>query len=75
MLFGEYDYATDIAVQREEAAEEATEKMQLIADKTFIKNIEILAKNLNVSIEEACEKLNDTYEHYQEIKKKLETAS
>jgi hypothetical protein len=79
MLFGEYDYATDIAVQREEAAEEATEKavamMQLKADKTFIENIEILAKNLNVSIEEACEKLNDTYEHYQEIKKKLETAS
>jgi hypothetical protein len=64
MLMAEYDYATDIEVQREEAAEEAT-------NKTFVEDVENAAQNFNVSIKEACEKLGKSYEVYLQAKKNI----
>ena len=65
MLMAEYDYETDIAVQRQEAAEKATK----IADnKRFVEDIEKISKNFRISIQEACEKLDSSYEKYLESK-------
>ncbi|MDO4460857.1 MAG: hypothetical protein Q4C42_12410, partial [Clostridia bacterium] len=61
MLMAEYDYETDIAVQRQEAAKTAD-------DKRFIEDIEKVSKNFHISIQEACEKLESSYEKYLEIK-------
>ena len=48
MLMAEYDYETDIAVQRQEAAEKATK----IADnKRFVEDIEKISKNFRISIQ------------------------
>ena len=62
LLLDEYSYETDIEVQREEAAEEATEK-KLIA---YVEN---LSESLQISTEEACDKLKEPYEKYLEAKK------
>jgi hypothetical protein len=61
MLMAEYDYATDIEVQREEAAE-------IAENKSFVEYVENVAKNFHVSIQEACEKLGRSYEEYLQIK-------
>ena len=63
LLLDEYSYETDIEVQREEAAEEATEK-KLIA---YVEN---LSESLQISTEEACDKLKEPYEKYLEAKKR-----
>lgn len=69
MLMAEYDYETDIAVQRQEAAEIAAEKATKIADnKRFVEDIEKISKNFRISIQEACEKLDSSYEKYLESK-------
>jgi hypothetical protein len=72
MLMAEYDYATDIEVQREEAAEEAAkEATKKATNKTFVEAVENAAQNFNVSIEEACEKLGKSYEVYLQAKKSI----
>jgi uncharacterized membrane protein YfhO len=75
MLMAEYDYATDIEVQREEAAEEAREEVRAEAkkalNKNFIEMVENVAKNFQISIQEACEKSGRSYEEYLEIKNNL----
>ena len=72
MLMAEYDYETDIAVQRQEAAEEAAEKAAKKADdKRFVEDIDKIAKNFHISVQEACEKLESSYEKYLEIKNRL----
>lgn len=69
MLMAEYDHETDIAVQRQEAAEIAAEKATKIADnKRFVEDIEKISKNFRISIQEACEKLDSSYEKYLESK-------
>lgn len=69
MLMAEYDHETDIAVQRQEAAEIAAEKATKIADnKRFVEDIERISKNFRISIQEACEKLDSSYEKYLESK-------
>lgn len=65
MLMAEYDYETDIAVQRQEAAEIAAKTAD---DKRFIEDIEKVSKNFHISIQEACEKLESSYEKYLKIK-------
>ncbi|MDO4337532.1 MAG: hypothetical protein Q4C91_05505 [Eubacteriales bacterium] len=62
MLMAEYDYEMDIEVQREEAAQEA-------ADRKFIEHVDKVVKNFHISAEEACEKLEESYERYLELKK------
>ncbi|MDO4337530.1 MAG: Rpn family recombination-promoting nuclease/putative transposase [Eubacteriales bacterium] len=62
MLMAEYDYEMDIEVQREEAAQEA-------ADRKFIEYVDKAVKNFHISAEEACEKLEESYERYLELKK------
>lgn len=62
MLMAEYDYEMDIEVQREEAAQEG-------ADRKFIEHVDKAAKNFHISAEEACEKLEESYERYLELKK------
>ena len=72
MLMAEYDYETDIAVQRQEAAEEAAEKAAKKADdKRFVEDIDKIAKNFHISVQEACEKMESSYEKYLEIKNRL----
>jgi hypothetical protein len=69
MLMAEYDYATDIEVQREEAAAEAAEKATIIAEnKTFVETVEAFAENFKITIQEACEKSGRSYEDYLQIK-------
>lgn len=68
MLMAEYDYETDIAVQRQEAAEKAAKKAD---DKRFVEDIDKIAKNFHISVQEACEKLESSYEKYLEIKNRL----
>lgn len=69
MLMAEYDHETDIAVQRQEAAEIAAEKATKIADnKRFVEDIEKISKNFRISIQESCEKLDSSYEKYLESK-------
>lgn len=61
MLMAEYDYETDIAVQREEVAENATKEAakaaQIEADRKFLEHINKLMKKMNLSAEEACQVL------------------
>ena len=66
MLLDEYSYETDIEVQREEAAEEAKKEE---AEKKLIEYVENLSDSLQISAEEACEKLKEPYEKYLEAKK------
>ena len=63
LLLDEYSYETDIEVQREEAAEETTEK-------NLIEFVENISESFQISEEEACEKLKASYEKYLEAKKK-----
>ena len=58
MLLDEYSYETDMEVQREEEAE-----------KKLIEHVENLSDSLQISEEEACEKLKEPYEKYLEAKK------
>ena len=69
MLMEEYSYETDIAVQRQEAAEAAMHSAKEAADKEFVECVENIAKNFHISEQEACEKLERSYEKYLEIKK------
>ena len=59
MLMGEYDYATDIAVQREEAAEKAAKETWQKASLQSARNfkslgvpLDIISKGTGLSIEE-----------------------
>ena len=63
LLLDEYSYETDIEVQREEAAEETTEK-------NLIEFVENISESFQISAEEACEKLKVSYQKYLEAKKK-----
>ena len=58
LLLDEYSYETDMEVQREEEAE-----------KKLIEYVENLSDSLQISEEEACEKLKEPYEKYLEAKK------
>ena len=58
LLLDEYSYETDMEVQREEEAE-----------KKLIEHVENLSDSLQISEEEACEKLKEPYEKYLEAKK------
>jgi hypothetical protein len=74
MLMEEYDYATDIEVQREEAAEEAaakaTAKAVEEAEKKLVEHVKKIAENFHVSEEKACETLDESYERYKGLKQK-----
>ena len=76
MLMAEYDYETDIAVQRQEAAEEAAKKAAKEAakkadEKRFVEDIDKISKNFHISVQEACEKMESSYEKYLEINNRL----
>lgn len=72
MLMAEYDYETDIAVQRQEAAEQAAEEaIKETTDKCFIESVDKIAKNFHIPVQEACKKLDSSYEKYLEIKDRL----
>lgn len=58
MLMDEYSYETDMEVQREEAAEEK-----------FLEYVDKLAKKMNITVEEACEILDESYDRYKELKR------
>ncbi|MDO4337373.1 MAG: hypothetical protein Q4C91_04695 [Eubacteriales bacterium] len=68
MLMAEYDYEMDIEVQREEAAKKATKKAD---DKRFAEDVDKIVKNFHITPEEACQKLEESYERYLEIKKQI----
>ena len=65
MLMAEYDYEMDIEVQREEAAKEASKKAD---DKRFVEDVGKIVKNFCITPEEACRKLEESYERYLQIK-------
>lgn len=66
MLLAEYDYETDIEVKCEEAAEKAAKKA---ADEKMVEFVDKAVKNFGISAEEACAKLEESYEKYLELKK------
>lgn len=76
MLLDEYSYETDIEVQRQEAAEKAAEKAtaeaekkaQMEADRKYVEYVEKVSEILHVSAEQACHKLDESYERYLKIK-------
>jgi flagellar biosynthesis/type III secretory pathway protein FliH len=52
-------------------AQGITAGMATGSNATFLANVESLARNLNIPIEEACIKLDRTYEEYLKIKNSL----
>lgn len=73
MLMAEYSYETDIEVQRQETAEEAAKKAAEKAeketeDRKFLEYVEKVSRNFQIPVEEACRKLEESYERYLEIK-------
>lgn len=84
MLMAEYDYETDIAVQREEAAKEANERAEKEAKRadeavkkaeeanqklaSIISAVEKAAENFQLPIEEVCKKMELPYEEYLTLK-------
>lgn len=67
VLLDAYSYETDIEVQREDAAEEARKEE---AERKLLEYVENLSESLQISPEEACEKLKEPYEKYLEAKRK-----
>lgn len=58
MLMAEYDYETDMEVKMEEAAK-ASKNLAIVVENT--------AKNFRISLEEACRRLEISYDDYLEI--------
>ena len=61
MLMAEYSYEMDMEVQREEAAEEAEEKK-------LVEYVDKLVRKMNITAEEACGILDESYDRYRRIK-------
>lgn len=57
MLMAEYSYEMDMEVQREEAEE-----------KKLVEHVDKLVKKMNITAEEACGILDESYERYRKIK-------
>lgn len=72
MLMAEYDYEMDMEVKCEEAAERAAKEAEKKADRKFVEYVENIAKNLHLSVEDACKNLEESYERYLRIKKSLQ---